>query len=174
MKKIIFFLLILFSCNSSFGNNNIAYIDVQFIIDNSEIGKFYGKKIKLIQNNNNASLKEKEKLIKEKELELNNQKNILKKDEINKKIKELNEMLKDYQEERKQIVLNFSNEKKNYSKKVLKILNPILTEYVDKNNIFLVIEKKNILVGKKNLDITGKILNILNEKTKNSNFINEN
>lgn len=174
MKKIIFFLLILFSCNSSFGNNNIAYIDVQFIIDNSEIGKFYGKKIKLIQNNNNASLKEKEKLIKEKELELNNQKNILKKDEINKKIKELNEMLKNYQEERKQIVLNFSNEKKNYSKKVLKILNPILTEYVDKNNIFLVIEKKNILVGKKNLDITGKILNILNEKTKNSNFINEN
>ena len=174
MKKIIFFLLILFSCNSSFGNNNIAYIDVQFIIDNSEIGKFYGKKIKLIQNNNNASLKEKEKLIKEKELELNNQKNILKKDEINKKIKELNEMLKNYQEERKQIVLNFSNEKKNYSKKVLKILNPILTEYVDKNNIFLVIEKKNILVGKKNLDITAKILNILNEKTKNSNFINEN
>ena len=83
-------------------------------------------------------------------------------------------MLKNYQEERKQIVLNFSNEKKNYSKKVLKILNPILTEYVDKNNIFLVIEKKNILVGKKNLDITGKILNILNEKTKNSNFINEN
>ena len=174
MKKIIFFLLILFSCNSSFGNNNIAYIDVQFIIDNSEIGKFYGKKIKLIQNNNNASLKEKEKLIKEKELELNNQKNILKKDEIDKKLKELNEMLKNYQEDRKQIVLNFSNEKKNYSKKVLKILNPILTEYVDKNNIFLVIEKKNILVGKKNLDITGKILNILNEKTKNSNFINEN
>jgi len=174
MKKIIFFLLILFSCNSSFGNNNIAYIDVQFIIDNSEIGKFYGKKIKLIQNNNNASLKEKEKLIKEKELELNNQKNILKKDEIDKKLKELNEMLKNYQEDRKQIVLNFSNEKKNYSKKVLKILNPILTEYVDKNNIFLVIEKKNILVGKKNLDITVKILNILNEKTKNSNFINEN
>lgn len=174
MKKIIFFLLFLFSCNSSFGNNNIAYIDVQFIIDNSEIGKFYGKKIKLIQNNNNASLKEKEKLIKEKELELNNQKNILKKDEIDKKLKELNEMLKNYQEDRKQIVLNFSNEKKNYSKKVLKILNPILTEYVDKNNIFLVIEKKNILVGKKNLDITVKILNILNEKTKNSNFINEN
>ncbi len=174
MKKIIFFLIILFNCNSSFGNNNIAYIDVQFIIDNSEIGKFYGKKIKLIQKNNNVSLKEKEKLIKEKELELNNQKNILKKDEINKKLKELNEMLKNYQDERKKIAVNFSNEKKNYSKKILKILNPLLTEYVDKNNIFLVIEKKNILVGKKNLDITNKILNILNEKTKNSNYINEN
>ena len=103
MKKIIFFLIILFNCNSSFGNNNIAYIDVQFIIDNSEIGKFYGKKIKLIQKNNNVSLKEKEKLIKEKELELNNQKNILKKDEINKKLKELNEMLKNYQDERKKL-----------------------------------------------------------------------
>ena len=46
--------------------------------------------------------------------------------------------------------------KKKYTSKILKILNPLLTNYVEKNNINLVIEKKNILVGIKTLDITEK------------------
>ena len=57
---------------------------------------------------------------------------------------------------------------------MLKILNPILTNYVDKNNISLVIQKKNILVGVKSLDITGKILNIVNEETIKQKLINDN
>ena len=50
---------------------------------------------------------------------------------------------------------------------ILKLLNPILTKYVDENNIKIVIEKKNILVGIKTLDITENILKIFNEETKN-------
>ena len=55
----------------------------------------------------------------------------------------------------------------------LKILNPLLTNYVENNNINLVVEKKNILVGIKTLDITDNILSILNNKTKELK-INEN
>ena len=68
----------------------------------------------------------------------------------------------------------FLKKKKNYSVKILKILNPIITNYVDINNIDLVIEKKNILVGIKSLDITFNILEILNQKTKEKNLLNEN
>ena len=57
--------------------------------------------------------------------------------------------------------------KKKYSDEILKILNPILTSYVEKNNIKIVIEKKNVLVGIKTLDITTDMLKILNEKTRN-------
>ena len=65
-------------------------------------------------------------------------------------------------------------EKKKYSKEILLILNPLLTKYVDSNNISLVIEKKDVLVGAKSLDITNNILTIFNEKTKNLNLKNAN
>ena len=35
-------------------------------------------------------------------------------------------------------------------------------------------EKKNVLIGVKSLDITPKILKIINEETKNKNLLNEN
>ena len=52
-------------------------------------------------------------------------------------------------------------------------MNPILTNYVEKNNIYLVL-KKDILVGIKSLDITKQILDKLDSETKNKKLINEN
>ncbi len=69
---------------------------------------------------------------------------------------------------------NIIDTKKNYTTEILKILNPLLTNYVDKKGITLVVEKKNILVGIKSLDITTEILDILNEETKNKKLINDN
>ena len=53
-------------------------------------------------------------------------------------------------------------------------LNPLLTSYVETNNINLVIEKKNVLIGIKSLDITNDILIIFNEETKNISKLNDN
>ena len=85
MKKLIFFLLFFFQLSHSQSNTNIAYLDVQFIIDNSEIGLFYKKKLKTLQESNNKNLKKKQKIIKDKEADVKNQKNILKDEELKKK-----------------------------------------------------------------------------------------
>ena len=82
-------------------------------------------------------------------------------------IKKINKQLKEYQTSKKELNQNFILEKRELSSKILKLLNPILTKYVDENNIKIVIEKKNILVGIKTLDITDNILKIFNEETKN-------
>ena len=50
--------------------------------------------------------------------------------------------------------------------KILDILNPILSDYSSKNSISLIIQKKNIVIGKTELDITSQILKILNTKIK--------
>ena len=63
---------------------------------------------------------------------------------------------------------------KKYGLKILDLLNPLLTNYVEKNNINFVLDKKNILVGVKTKDITIELLNILNEKTNNEKLLNEN
>ena len=174
MKKIIFLFLILLINNIANGNNNIVYLDIQFIIDNSNLGKNYKEILLDKQNKIKSDLKTETAIIKSKEKEINNQKNILKKDELNNKIKELNELIKNYQLKRNKFNEEISKDKKNYSNKILQILNPILTNYVEENNISLVVEKKNILVGVKTLDITNKILLIFNEEIKKNKLINEN
>ena len=57
---------------------------------------------------------------------------------------------------------------------ILKVLNPLLTNYVEKNNIKLVVEKKNILIGIKTLDITNNIIKILDDHTNSNSLVNEN
>ena len=173
MKKLLFAFIFFFYQSYAYPNN-IVYLDVQYIIDNSKIGIFYKKKVKIIQDKNNLELKKKENKIKEKETEINNQKNILNKDEIEKKVKELNDLIKTYQTKRKELNKKIIDTKKNYTSKILNLLNPLLTSYVDNNGIILVVEKKNILVGIKSLDITTNILNILDEETEKKNLLNEN
>ena len=82
--------------------------------------------------------------------------------------------MKEYQILRNDLNKEIIENKKEYSLKILNNLNPLLTKYVDENNIKLVVEKKNILVGIKSLDITDKILDILNEETKKNNLLDEN
>ncbi len=174
MRISLIFFILLFYNNISFAENKIVYLDVQFVIDNSELGKFYKKKIKKIKDKNKTELKKDETIIKKKENEIKNQKNILSKEEINNRVKDLNELLKKYQikiSDNNKIILE---EKRKYSSKILKTLNPIVASYVNKNNITLVIDKKNVLIGVKSLDITDKIIQILNAQTKEQNLLNEN
>ena len=48
----------------------------------------------------------------------------------------------------------------------MKLINPIISDYVEKNSINIVIDKNIILVGKKSYDITNDILKLVNEKIK--------
>ena len=172
MKKFFLIFLFFFFQNNVY-SKEIVYLDVQFIIDNSDLGQFYKSEINKISSNNIANLKIKEEEISVKESVINNQKNLLSKEEIQKKIDDLNTLLKNYKIERSKFNKQIIDEKKIYTSKILKILNPLLTDYVNKNKIILVVEKKNILVGIKSLDITPDILKILNEETKKNNLIND-
>ena len=173
MKKIIFLFVLLFYSTTSHADK-IVYLDVQYIIDNSNLGVFYKNKIKIQQDKNVSELKIKENEIEKTEIEIKNKKNILSEEEINKYINELNELVKSYQLKRNEFNKNIIESKKEYTSKILNILNPVLTNYVDKNEIIIVLDKKNILVGIKSLDITPTILKLLNDETEKKNLINEN
>ncbi len=174
MKKFLFIIFFFFQFNSINSEENIVYLDVQFIIDNSDIGIFFQNKVSAIQDDYKNKLNIKKTKLKVSETDIKNKKNILKKEEIDVKINELNKLIKDYQISRNEYNNNIIEEKKKYSKEILKILNPILTNFVEKNKIKLVLKKKDVLVGAKFLDITDQILNLLNEETKLKKLINEN
>tara|TARA_A100001037_G_C15142563_1_gene634569 strand:+ start:1588 stop:2109 length:522 start_codon:yes stop_codon:yes gene_type:complete len=173
MKKILIYLFLLLFSTSTYGKN-IVYLDVQYIIDNSELGKFYKLKIKNIQKDISSQLKKKEDEINFLEINIKNQNNILSEKEKKNKVNQLNDLLKEYKLQSNKFNKQIIENKKKYTSKILETLNPLLTNYVEKNKILLVVEKKNILIGIKSLDITKDLLKILNEETKKSNLLDEN
>ena len=48
--------------------------------------------------------------------------------------------------------------------KILKLINPILVEFSEDNSISFILQKKNLIIGKTELDITEKIIKIVNKK----------
>ena len=164
MKLIISIFVIFFYFSYANSNNNIVFLDVQYLIDNSNLGKKYKKEILKLKDQNNLKLKVKEEKIKEKEIEINNKKKII----------EIEEMIKEFRILNRQLNSKIIEQRKLYSTEILKMINPILTNYAEQNNINYVLEKKNVLVGMKSLDITIQVLNKLNEYTEKQNLINEN
>ena len=173
MRKLLYVLIMVFLLkNNSFANNNIVYLDIQFIIDNSKIGIHYKEKIINYEKKNKLILNKKEKEIKSKQVEINNQKNIIKDEELKIKINELKKIIDAYKIEVKKANKSIVQMKKDYSTNILKILNPLLSNYVEKNNINIVIDKKNVLVGIKTLDVTNDLLKILDNEVNKKKLIN--
>ena len=54
--------------------------------------------------------------------------------------------------------------KDNSTKVILKNINDILAEYSIENSISMIIEKKNIVIGESDLNVTNEILDLLNKK----------
>ena len=61
---------------------------------------------------------------------------------------------------------NFKSMQNNEISSVLKKINSVIQEYMNNNSIELVLDKKNIFVGKVSSDITEKILTEVNIKFK--------
>ncbi len=174
MKKLIIIIFFFSQLSVANSNSNIVYLDVQFIIDNSKLGVLYKNKISISQKKSKNLLIEDEKILKDKEVYINDKKNILRKEELDTNLKEFKKMFDIYNNKRNEYRKKIIEEKNKYTTEILNLLNPILTDYVDQNNIFLVIEKKNVLVGAKALDITEQILEVFNNETKKQVLSNEN
>ena len=169
MKRILYliFFIKIFITNSF---AEIAYIDMNYLLNKSEVGKSLNIYIEEIRNKNQIKFKELEDELIKKEKLLISQQNILNKDEFEKKLKILSVEVNEYRSDKNSSKEKLNNIKRENSKKILQILNPIITKYVEENSISLVLPKKNIIVGKKNLEITDKIIKLLNEKVKSLNF----
>ena len=167
IKALIFFFFVFSISNSS---AQIAYIDINFILNNSDVGKSLNNYLKNINDEYLIKYKNIENDLINKEKSLLAQQNILTKSEFENKAENLTNEIKKYKADKKLSNDNLNKIKINNTKKILEILNPIIAEFVESNSISLVFPKKNIIVGKKKLDITDQIIILLNNKIKTLNF----
>ena len=166
--NILYFLIIsffLFSTKVTY-SENVAYIDIDFIMNNSLAGKSITNNLEKSFKGENEKLNNLENELKEKEKNLVSQKNLLKAEEFKKKVEILKKEINNYKENRKKLVKEFNSKKIESTKILLSKINPILADYSKENSIDIIFQKKNIVIGKKNLDITEDIINLLNSKVK--------
>ena len=64
------------------------------------------------------------------------------------------------------MIENFNKLKVDSTNKLLKLINPILTKFSSDNKIAIILQKKNLIIGKTELDITKEIINNVNNEVK--------
>lgn len=159
---LLFFLFI--NTKSLYADVKIVYLDLDFILQNSLAGQYLVNEIENKHKTNLNTFETIENELKEKEKKILSQKNILKKEELQTKINELRVEVDQYKKKRAELADSLNNDRIDSSNKLLEQINPILSEYSKENLISIILQKKNIIIGKSNLDITQDILKLLDNK----------
>ena len=148
----------------------IAFIDVNYIFLNSDAGKNVSFQINEKKNQLDIEITKYKKKIDEEKKIISSQKNVLSKDDFENKIKELEKNIKE-------VNITISKKNKDLAKFKSKVereffqqLNKVVENYSLNNSISLILKKENLLMAKKNLDITSDIFEIFNEKVKEINI----
>ena len=158
MKLFKFFLIFffIFFLNNAKANN-IAFIDIDFLIQNSKIGKLTLDKIESNNSKNIEILKNKELKIREKEEDINNKKNIISENEFKKEVALLKNNIDSFNKEKKKIINDFNKFKVEELNLLLDKFNNIINDYMNKNSIQIVLSKKNLYMGKKSSKYSDQI-----------------
>ncbi len=170
MKIFLIIFFIIFKFELAVANERIAFIDLDFIINKSLAGTSINIFINDLANKKKNDFKVIESEIKEDENELISKKNIIEESIYNQKVNEIRIRINDYKLERQNFNKNLNEKKIKFKNLLLEKINPIISTYVEKNSITMVLPKKMIIIGKKDLDITKQILEALDKSVQKIDF----
>ena len=158
--KIFIFMLI----TNAYSDDAIKYIDINYIIKNSKIGVTFNK---ILEKQNNDILKDLEKqkvALDNKKEKITAQKNILDEKNYLELVKEFQNDVNKFNILQNEKNNEFNNFRVKANNELLRVINPIITEYLDKNSVSILLQKDNIIFGNNDLDITQPIIEILNSR----------
>ena len=170
MKKIIIlsftFLFFCFFVSKSYSSEKIVFINFEYVINNSNYGKTIFEELNKIRNENIEKLKLKEKILKDQESEIKTKKNVISKEDLNKKIKLLNDNIKEFQNLKKSMDSDLDKIRRKKMKDFMDQINPLLEKYMDENSVDIMLDTKNMLIGKKTINKSDDILKLINKDIK--------
>ena len=170
MKFFLICFLLILKFNLAYAVEKIAFIDLNYIMNNSLSGKSINNFINTIKNKKIEDFKNIESKIKIDENDLISKKNIIEKKIYNEKVDQIKLRINNYNNDRQAFKKYLDERKIIYTNKLLESLNPIISNYVEQNSISVVLPKKMIIIGKKNLDITIPVMKILDKTIQKINF----
>ena len=143
---------------------NTAYINIDLLIDKSKAGKYIKSEINKIKNKQINEFKKKEGELKKQEIDLIAKKNILDVESYKNEVIKFQQKVLKYNKYKDSEVRKLNKKNIDSMTKLTVIIKPILTEYASKQNIDLLLDKKNIIIGQSKLDITNDIIILLDKK----------
>ena len=161
-----FLFIFLFFINPVVSEQKIAFINMDKVMSTSKSGISILKQLTDLKNKNTKFLEKEEKRFKEKETKLISQKNILSEVDFKKKIDELKVEIKNYNQNRNKMIKDFNKLKVDNTNNLLKLINPILIKFSNDKEISIILQKKDLVVAKTELDITEEIIKIINKEIK--------
>ncbi len=167
LKKllIIKFFLLFFSISYA-EDFKIVYLNIDKIMEESIAGKSIKKKLENLYNKDLEKFKKNDEILKQKEKKIIAQKNIMSQDDFQNEITNLRSEIIKFQRDQVNARDKINKLRLKATSKLISKLSPILEEYAKENSISLILQKKNIVMGRKEIEITDEILSIANKKIK--------
>ena len=158
-----FFLTFFFNIQLN-AEEKIAFIDINFVFNESLFGKDFNIILKNRSSKINLKIKDFQSKIENEKSDLLNKKNLLNEDDYNKRLIEIDTKIKEYNSIIKKDEGELNRFKTNMREEFFQNLLPILEDFSKKNSISLLLKRESILIGKNTLDITSDIVKLFNEK----------
>ena len=152
--------------NVSISKENIAFVNVDYLIKNSNIGKKLLANINDKDKKNLDNLKKKNKILQDLESSIKKKKNVISDEAYNKEVIDFKKKFQEFSKEKNEIVKEFNIYKKSEIENIFKKINPIINDYMEENSVNLLFDSKNIFMGAKKLNLTEDILKKINNELK--------
>jgi len=165
---VITFCLIIYT--HAYAEQRVVTLDMKLLLNTSKAGKGAQDFLQKTFKDNVDKFTKQENKLKEEEKDLLTKKNILTKEEYKKKSDELRNKVTKYQVDRRGALDKITTMRAEARQKLVDKINPILKNYITENNVSLVIDKKYVLGGGANLDITNIIIEKLNKEIPSLNL----
>ena len=161
---IIFFLFL--SIGSLSAKDKVAYIDIDYILNNTLVGKSTLNSLKKDEELKINKYKSSDKNFKEKESKILAKKNLVSKEEITKELKSLQLEFEKYRNNKVKEVEELKVKRNKNIVNLLNQINPIIEKYMTENSIYMLIDKKNVFIANKNSDITENLIELIDNQIK--------
>ena len=162
----LFLVVLLFFTNLAISEQKIAFINMDKVISTSNPGISILKQLNDIKKKNSIFLTNEEKKFKEKEKKLISQKKLISEADFKNKVNELKSEIKKYNQNRNKMIKDFNKLKVDNTNNLLKLINPILIKFSNDKEIAIILQKKDLVVAKTQLDITDEVIKIINSEVK--------
>jgi Skp family chaperone for outer membrane proteins len=151
-------------------SSEVTFVDFSKVLNKSIAGAAAQDKLKVKFESENKKFIAIEENLKKQETELIAQKKVLSNDEYKKKLDNLRSKVSELQKNKQESLNNIAKSRNKARQNLLQSVNPIIQKYMEQNNIKIVVDKQSVVLGDKNLEITDKIIEILNQEIKSINL----
>jgi len=160
----LFFFLLL--SNNSYSKNNVYYIDIDYVLTNTIIGKSLLTNLKEEEKLIINKIKDNDEKFKTEEQKILAKKNLISNEELSREMQSLRDKFKEYKKNKDIEIEDFKKKKEINILNLLNLINPIIEKYMSDNSINILLDKKNIFIANNDYDITNFLIELVDNQIK--------